>query len=131
MAPIDQRASAPNQRSLRTLVAVLFVMGLAFWAWRYLAEPEAVAAPGDHLWDVELTIRATAVAAKTSVQIAAPLNTRFLRVVGQNITHAAWRQSFKLPENPESSRRIAFVAAKDGDLSINAVFNVHALAVPA
>ena len=131
MAPIDQRTPAPgSQRSSRTLVAVLFVMGLAFWAWRYLAEPEAVAAPGDRLWDVELAVRATAVAAKTSVQIAAPLNTRFLRVVGQNITHAAWRQSFKLPENSEPSRRITFIAAKDGDLSIHAVFNVHELAVP-
>jgi len=131
MAYINQQPPAPgNQFSLRNLVAVLFVLGLVLWAWRYLAEPEAHAAPGDRLWDVELTVRATAVAAKTSAEISTPLNTRFLRVVGQNITHTGWRQSFKLLEHPESSRRIAFVATSDGDLSIHAVFNVHALAVP-
>jgi hypothetical protein len=131
MAHIDPKAPVPSEhRSLRTLIVVFIAAGLALWAWRHIAEPEAVAAPGDHLWDVELSIRAKAVSGQTSVEIAAPLNTRSLRVVGQNISHPAWRQSFKLQADPESSRRTTFVASSDGELSIHAVFSVHALAVP-
>jgi len=131
MASTDPKADVRgDHRATRTLIAVLILAGLALWAWRYMVEPETIAAPGDHLWDVELGITARAVSGKTSVEIAAPLNTRFLRVVGQNISHEAWRQSFRLPEASASSRRLAFVASRDGDLSIQAVFSVQALAVP-
>ena len=131
MATTKQDAARPeDHRSLRWMIVVLILAGLILTAWRYTVEPEAAAAPGDRLWDVELSIRASAVAGKTSVEIAAPLNTRFLRVIGQNISHVAWRQSFRQLEGAESVRRISFVASKDGNLSILAVFSVHASATP-
>ena len=131
MATTNQDAPRPDdQRSLRSTIVVLILAGLILTAWRYSVEPEAAAAPGDRLWDVELSIRASAVAGKTSVEIAAPLNTRFLRVIGQNISHSAWRQSFRQHEGTESVRGFAFVASKDGNLSIHAVFSVHASATP-
>jgi len=131
MATTKQDAARPeDHRSLRSMIVVLILAGLILTAWRYTVEPEAAAAPGDRLWDVELSIRASAIAGKTSVEIAAPLNTRFLRVVGQNISHPAWRQSFRQQEGAESVRLISFVASKDGDLSLQAVFSVHASATP-
>ena len=131
MAQNSQPTTDKNDHgSLRTLVVVLLFAGLLLSAWRYVSAPEAAAAPGDRLWDVELSIRAGAVAGKTTVEIAAPLNTRTLRVIGQNISHAGWRQNFKSRESPESSRRVAFTASRTGELAIDAVFSVHALAVP-
>jgi hypothetical protein len=128
---MEQRIPGSNEhRALKALIIVLIGAGLVLWAWRYWLQPAAVAAPGDRLWDIELSIRAKATAGKTAVEIAAPLNTRHLRVIGQNITHPGWRQNFHMPESPESSRRIAFVASKSGDLSIDASFSVQALAVP-
>ena len=119
-----------DHRPLKRVMLVLLVAGLVISGWRYIAKPEAAAAPGDHSWDVELSIRAGAVAGKTSVEIAAPLNTRHLRIVGQNIAHPGWRQAFRLQQGPEASRRIAFVASRDGGLAIDAVFSILALAVP-
>lgn len=131
MVQKEQGVSTPSDhRALRSLIIVLIGVGLVLSAWRYVVQPEAVAAPGDRLWDVALSIRAAATAGKTVVEIAAPLNTRELRVIGQNINHLGWRQSFRLPEDPESSRRIVFVASTTGDLSIDAVFDIQALAVP-
>jgi transglutaminase-like putative cysteine protease len=131
MATTKQDAARPeDHRPMRSTIVILIVAGLMLTAWRYAVEPEEAAAPGDRLWAVELSIRASAVAGKTSVEIAAPLNTRFLRVVGQNISHPAWRQSFSQQKGAEPVRRIAFVASKDGNLSIHAVFSVHASATP-
>ncbi len=131
MVRMEQRVPKPSDhRALIALIVVLIGVGLALWAWRYVAEPETVAAAGDRLWDVELGIRASATAGKTTVDIAAPLNTRHLRIIGQSITHRGWRQSFRLQGKPESSRRIAFVASTNGDLSADVVFSIQALAVP-
>ena len=126
----SQNTAQNHQASLRKLAVVLFLAGILLAVWRYLSGPESVAAPGDRLWDVELTIRANSVAGKTAVEIAAPLSTRNLRVIGQNISHFGWRQNFKLRDQPDSSRRIAFTASRDGDLAIEAIFSIHALAVP-
>lgn len=131
MAENDAYATGRSEHhSSRNLVYVLILAGLVLFAWRYASEPEAVAAPGDRLWDVELRIRASAVARETAVEIAAPLNTRSLRVIGQNIAHPGWRQNFRLQDRPESGRRVAFSASREGELSIDAVFSVHELAVP-
>lgn len=131
MAHMEPRVPRPEaHRAQKFLIILLIGAGLGLFAWRYWLQPEAVAAPGDRLWDIELDVRADAIAGKTGVEIAAPLNTRHLRVVGQSITHPGWRQIFRLPEGPESSRRIAFVASKSGQLSIGASFSVQALAVP-
>jgi len=131
MTSTDQEASRPNDyRVLRGMIFILIFTGLILTAWRYMVEPEDAAAPGDQLWDIELDIRASAIAGKTTVEIAAPLNTRFLRVVGQNISHPTWRQSFRLPEGEASVRRISFVASKGGEQAIQAIFNVHATATP-
>ena len=51
-------------------------------------------------------------------------------MIGQNINHPGWRQSFRLQADAESSRRIAFVASTNGDLTIDVVFDIQALAVP-
>jgi len=126
----QQVTAAPDRRSLRSAIIVLILAGLILTAWRYTVEPETAAAPGDRLWEVELGIRADAMAGETLVEIVAPLNTRYLRVVGQNIDHSGWRQSFRQLGDTESVRRISFVASKDGELSINAVFSVHVSATP-
>ena len=99
-------------------------------AWRYLVTAEAAAAPGDELWDVELSISANAISEKTSVAIAVPLGTRFLRRVGQTISHPGWRQTFQPPKDGGSLRRINLIASMDGKLSVQAVFSLHASATP-
>ena len=130
MALSDPKATVPHEhRALQSMIVILIVSGLILTAWRYTVEPEA-ASPGDRLWDVELDVRTSAIAGKTNVEIAAPLNTRFLRAVGQSISHPAWRQSFRLSEGEESVRRISFVASQNGEQSIQAVFSVIATATP-
>lgn len=128
--PGQKLAEPADHRALRTLIFVLVCAGILLTAWRYALESEDSAAPGDRLWDVEIDIRAKATAGKTTVNIAAPLSTTFLRTVGQSISHPAWRQSFVQRQGEDTIRRISFVATRDGDHSIQAVFSVHAAATP-
>jgi hypothetical protein len=123
-------AEQGNRRSSYRLIVALAVIGLLLAAWRQASAPSETGAPGDHQWEVEISVRAAATAGKTRIDIAAPWNTRFLRVVGQNIAHTGWRQSFPHSDVNESVRRITLVASNNGDLEALALFSVHQSATP-
>lgn len=118
------------RRQTWRLVLLLVVAGLVLTLWRYLTEPVAAAAPGDRLWDVELRITADAGDGKVAVDVAVPLNTRYLRVVGQNTSHRDWRQRFSNSSVSGAGRRISYVSSRPGRLNLEAVFTVHASATP-
>lgn len=123
-------AQEDHRRSTYRLIIVLIGIGLLLATWRLAATPAETGAPGDRQWEVEINVRASAEAGTTRLEIAAPWNTRFLRVVGQNIAHAGWRQSFSHNEVIDSTRKISLVASRDGDLEALIQFSVHQSATP-
>ena len=122
--------SGQHHRSLLLLILVLIVTGLSLAAWRYAVEPEAPAALGDRLWDLEIAIQSEATANETSIEIALPLDTRFLRTVGQQISHPGWKQSFRHKNASGRASKIVLMATEEGSLTVNALFSVHASATP-
>lgn len=124
---------APEHRPyLIMLILALATLGILLAAWRHATASKDGAAAGDHLWDLGIEVQVRGNANRTTVELALPLDTRFLRTIAQHINHSGWKQTFRHKKVAVTGRasKIVLTATRDGRLTIGATFSILQSALP-
>lgn len=118
----------PTRRML-LLAATLAVCGLAAIASRVIVAAGNSAPPGDRLWTVRVITGVLAQSGGTTVYVAAPADTRWMRLYGQTVEHPGLeRRVAPRRAGVPSSRVVVARAPMPGRYLVRSVFQVHEVA---
>lgn len=121
---------SPHSRFLWLSVSALLLIWLALSLVRFGTETGQAAASGDSFWTVSLSLKIHGGDKGAIVKLAIPSDTVHLQLVGQDLTHAGWRQSFVRDSKTERVRQLKFIALDERASVVQAEYSIHASAIP-
>ncbi len=118
----------PTKRML-LLAAALAVCGLAAVASRAIVAAGNSPSPGDQLWTVRVLTGLLAESRDTTVYVAAPADTRWMRLYGQTVEHPGLeRRVAPRRTGAPASRIVVARAPMPGRYLVRSMFQVHEVA---